>query len=67
MCNVFLSFSTIFSGALDVEEGRMMQLEFKQVDVTNPQELREAPELIGAHRVERDAGKMTLCMQVLFR
>ena len=46
------------TGALDVPEGERMLIEFKEVDVTNAQELREAPELIGAHLVNRqDDGK----------
>ena len=43
---------------MDVLENERMTIEFKEVDVTNAQELHEAPELIGAHLVtENDDGK----------
>ena len=46
------------AGALDVPDQERMLIEFKEVDVTNAQELREAPELVGAHFDEEgDAGK----------
>ena len=49
-------FDTYFhvAGALDVSEGERMTIEFKGVEVTNTQELLEAPELIGAHFHEKD-------------
>ncbi|XP_072039436.1 uncharacterized protein [Amphiura filiformis] len=43
-------------GALDVPEKTRMSLEFKEVDVTNPQELRESPELIGAYTKKKSDG-----------